>query len=136
MDNSKVLTYIERYLTNSPLETFFDDVAKEDWDADLAHIEDGPPNLLDVLDGQLKKLENGQTSMKALPHVDFLVDYATSSSNRVFKGIAEAKKRSVRFGKSIKLSLGQPINRMDVRMCKTDKVPETASLNSIHADIL
>ncbi|KAF7560005.1 hypothetical protein G7046_g4140 [Stylonectria norvegica] len=117
MDNSKVLTYIERYLTNSPLRVFFDDVAKEDYAADWAHVEDGP-RLLDVLDAQLKKHENGQQAMKALPHVDFLVDYLATCSSRIFKGIAEAKKRSVRFGKPIKITVGHPISQMDVRMCR------------------
>ncbi|KAK7433094.1 hypothetical protein QQZ08_000023 [Neonectria magnoliae] len=118
MDHDKVLTYIERYLTESPLKTFFDDIEKADYSADWAHIEDGP-SLLDVLDKQLTKQENGQPCMKALPHVDFLVNYVTTWCNRIFKGIAEAKKRSVRFGKPIRLSVGHAITRMDMRMCRT-----------------
>lgn len=118
MDHGKVLTYIERYLTESPLKIFFDEIEKDDYSADWAHIEDGP-SLLDVLDKQLTKQENGQPSMKALPHVDFLVKYVTTWSNRIFKDIAEAKKRSVRFGKPIKLSVGHPITKMDTRMCRT-----------------
>ncbi|KPM46299.1 hypothetical protein AK830_g353 [Neonectria ditissima] len=118
MDHDKVLTYIERYLTESPLKIFFDDIEKDDYNADWAHIEDGP-NLLDTLDKQLTKQENGQLSMKALPHVDFLVNYVTTWCNRIFKDIAEAKKRSVRFGKPTKLSVGHPITRMDMRMCRT-----------------
>ncbi|KAH8686721.1 anaphase-promoting complex, cyclosome, subunit 4-domain-containing protein [Ilyonectria robusta] len=118
MDHGKVLTYIERYLTESPLKIFFDEIEKDDYSADWAHIEDGP-SLLDVLDKQLTNQENGQPSMKALPHVDFLVKYVTTWSNRIFKDIAEAKKRNVRFGKPIKLSVGNPITKMDTRMCRT-----------------
>lgn len=118
MDTSRVLTYIERYLTGSPLDGFFDAVAKEDYDADWNHIEDGP-SLLQVLDKQLKKAEEGQTAMKALPHVEFLVDYATTWAGRIFKDIADAKKRSVRFGVPVKLRIGGPITKMDVKMAES-----------------
>lgn len=119
MDTSKVLTYIERYLISSPLDIFFDQVSKEDWQADLDHIEDGV-SLLPILDTQLAKQESGQASRRALQHVEFLVSYVTTSSNRMFKDIAEAKKRSVRFGTPVKLSIGHPISLMDIQMCHTD----------------
>ncbi|KIE00341.1 WD40/YVTN repeat-like-containing domain protein, partial [Metarhizium majus ARSEF 297] len=93
MDTSKVLTYIENYLTHSPLDVYFDQVSEEDWQADFDHIEDGV-GILPILDAQLKKQESGQASRKALPHVDFLVSYVTTSSSRIFKDIAEATKRS------------------------------------------
>lgn len=120
MDHTKVLTYIERYLTNSPLDIFLNEIAKEDYDSDLKFIDDGP-TLLDVLDKQLKKHEAGQPSMKALPHVDFLVNYATTWSNKIFSSIAEAKRRSVRFGKPVKLSIGKPITKMDMKMHGSSK---------------
>lgn len=61
--------------------------------------------------------------MKALPHVDFLVNYATTWSNRIFSSVAEAKRRSVRFGTPLKLAIGgqHPITKMDVKMCSVDK---------------
>lgn len=120
MDTSKVLTYIERYLISSPLDVFFDDVPKEDWQADWDYIEDGV-GLLPILDAQLKKQEAGQASRKALQHVEFLVSYVTTWSSRIFKDIAEAKKRSVRFGKAVKLAIGRPIALMDIRMCHTNE---------------
>ncbi|PTB62161.1 hypothetical protein BBK36DRAFT_8547 [Trichoderma citrinoviride] len=122
MDHTKVLTYIERYLTNSPLDIFLDEVTKDDYASDWTFIDDGPSSLLDVLDKQLKKHEAGQPSMKALPHVDFLVNYATTWSNRIFGSVAEAKRRSVRFGTPLKLAIGgYPIAKMDVKMCSADK---------------
>ncbi|KAH6603942.1 anaphase-promoting complex component cut20 apc4 [Trichoderma cornu-damae] len=120
MDHSKVLTYIERYLTDSPLDIFLDEIARQDYSSDWNFIEDGP-TLLDVLDKQLKKHEAGQPSMKALPHVDFLVNYAAAWSNRIFSSIAEAKRRSVRFGKPVKLVIGNPISKMDMKMCSASK---------------
>lgn len=118
MNTSKVLTYIERYLTRSPLDVFFDEISKDDWRADWDHIEDGLV-LLPLLDAQLKNQEAGQASRRALQHVEFLVSYLGTWSNRVFNGIAEAKKRSVRFGTPVKLSIGLSIASMDVRMCQT-----------------
>lgn len=118
MDTSRVLTYIERCLTGSPLDAFFDAVAREDYEADWAHVEDGP-SLLHVLDRQLKKQEAGQPAMRALPHVDFLVDYATTWTGRIFEDIADAKKRSVRFGVPMRLRIGGPITKMDVKMAES-----------------
>ncbi|KAJ6444669.1 anaphase-promoting complex component Cut20/Apc4 [Purpureocillium lavendulum] len=120
MDTCKVLTYIEMYLTGSPLDVFFDDITKEDYTADWEHCEDGP-SLLDMLDKQLRKHESGQPSMRALPHVDFLVNYMTTWSSRIFKDIAEARKRSVRFGKPVPLSLGRPVGKIDCRVCRTEE---------------
>lgn len=117
MDIGRVLTYIERYLVQSPLRIFFDDMTQEDKSADWKHVEDGP-GLLDLLTAQLKKHETGQPAMKALPHVEFLLDYASHWSSNIFKDIAEAKKRSVRFGKPVTLTIGKPIDHFDMKMCK------------------
>ncbi|KAH7243294.1 anaphase-promoting complex, cyclosome, subunit 4-domain-containing protein [Fusarium redolens] len=118
MDIAKVLSYIENYLIDSPLRLFFDEMTREDYEADWAHIEGGP-TLLHVLDQALVKWENGQPSMKALPRVEFLVSYATTWANRTFNGIAEAKKRSVRLGNPIRLSAGRVVSRRDMRMSKS-----------------
>ncbi|RCI13888.1 hypothetical protein L249_7962 [Ophiocordyceps polyrhachis-furcata BCC 54312] len=117
MDTSKVLTYIEKYLTESPLDMFFDDISTKDCAADWNYCEDGP-SLLQMLDSQLKKREEGQPSMRALPHVHFLVNYMTNWCGRIFQSVAESMKRSVRFGKPITLSMGAPITKMDVRVSK------------------
>ncbi|EWZ34994.1 hypothetical protein FOCG_10993 [Fusarium oxysporum f. sp. radicis-lycopersici 26381] len=118
MDIAKVLSYIENYLIDSPLRLFFDEMTREDYEADWAHIEGGP-TLLHVLDQALVKWENGQPSMKALPRVEFLVSYATNWANRTFKGIAEAKRRSVRLGNPIRLSAGRVVSHRDMRMSKS-----------------
>ncbi|PFH61107.1 hypothetical protein XA68_18171 [Ophiocordyceps unilateralis] len=120
MDTSRVLTYIETYLTQSPLDMFFDEISTQDCTADWEHCEVGP-SLLQMLDIQLKKREDGQPSMRALPHVDFLVNYMTTWSGRIFKSVAESMKRSVRFGKPIAMSVGAPISKMDVKVGKAGK---------------
>lgn len=120
LNTSKVLTYMERYLIGSPLDGFFDEVTKDDYEADWQHIEDGP-SLLAVLDRQLQKQADGQPHMKALPHVNFLVNYATVWSSRIFKDVADAKGRSVRFGEPIKMTTGALISAMDTKMVNADK---------------
>lgn len=135
MDIAKVLSYIENYLIDSPLRLFFDEMTREDYEADWAHIEGGP-TLLHVLDQALVKWENGQPSMKALPRVEFLVSYATNWANRTFKGIAEAKRRSVRLGNPIRLSAGRVVSHRDMRMSKSkNKVLELLCATHLFTDI-
>lgn len=121
MDTGRVLTYIETYLVDSPLRIYFDEISHESRDADLGVMRQGVV-MLDVLTTQLNKSEDGQEHMKALPHVEFLMDYATQQSNSIFHDIAEAKKRSVRFGQRIKLTIGRKLDHFDVRMRETKKV--------------
>ncbi|KAK4179671.1 anaphase-promoting complex, cyclosome, subunit 4-domain-containing protein [Triangularia setosa] len=116
MDHAKVLTYIQRYLTSSPLAVYFDQITKEDYIKDQEYAEDNP-SLLQMLEKQLKRQELGQPYMRALPHVDFLVNYLTSRANKVFQNIAEAEKRGVLFGKDTVLSIGEKIWKHDVRLC-------------------
>uniref|UniRef100_A0A8H7K7X1 Anaphase-promoting complex subunit 4 long domain-containing protein n=1 Tax=Bionectria ochroleuca TaxID=29856 RepID=A0A8H7K7X1_BIOOC len=118
-DIGKVLTYIEQYLASSPLHVYLDEISKEDFTADWEHIDSGV-NLLDTVSAQVKKHEKGQEAMKALPHVEFLVDYATHWSSKAFEHIAETKRRSVRFGKPISLSIDQPIDIYDCRIVEAD----------------
>ncbi|KAF4123247.1 anaphase-promoting complex subunit 4 [Geosmithia morbida] len=118
MDMTRVLTYIERYLTDSPMRLFLGDMTDEDRAADWKTMEDGAPDLMDMLSTQLVRHEKSQDGMKALPRVEFLVDYATHWSNSIFKDIAESKKRSVRLGKPVKLSIGNKIDKIDMCMCE------------------
>lgn len=125
MDHSKALAYIENYLTSSPLDVYFleppEDSQSENWT-----LLDSSPSLLDVLDNQLHKPEDPQVATKSLMRVDFLVKYLASRSDQVFHGVAEAKKRSIRFGDPMKLSTGHPISRMDFKMCRnSDRVSQT-----------
>ncbi|KAK0722752.1 anaphase-promoting complex, cyclosome, subunit 4-domain-containing protein [Lasiosphaeria miniovina] len=116
LDDSKVLSYIEQYLIGNPLALYFDEVTKEDYAKDQDLAEDGV-SLLQMLDKQLSRKEAGLPYMKALPHLDFLVKYLTSRANTVFRDIAEAEKRGVRFGQATELSFGQKIWNHEIRLC-------------------
>lgn len=115
MDYSKVLAYIEDHLQASPLGLFLDKVAPEDWSRDWEYIEDGV-SLLEMLDKQLQKYEEGSPHMKAFPRLDFLVDYLATRASTVFEGIAETQKRCVRFGQGTRLDIGSPISKADIRV--------------------
>lgn len=114
MDNGKVLAYIQRCLTRSPMGPYLEDVSREEYDADWAAIDQGAgPVLLDLVDTQLKRCDEGQPYMKALPTVGFLVDYLHNRADGLFRDIAEAQKRSVRFGHPTKIVAEEGISQMD-----------------------
>lgn len=119
LDTSKVLMYIERYLTVSPMSIFFTETSEEDQQAEISQL-DTSRSLLDEVDKQLRRHGSDQTAIKALPTVAFLVGYALSRSKVIFSGIAEAQKRSVRFGRMATLSIGRGIAHMQTMMQASD----------------
>lgn len=115
MEHGKILTYIQQYMPASPLQHYLSNIKAEDADKDWQQAESGT-SLLDTLDKQIKKQEAGQPHAGVFPQVEFLCKYLDSKANVVFEGIAEAEKRSVRFGQPAKIQLKQDIARFDVRM--------------------
>ncbi|KAL0931684.1 anaphase-promoting complex component cut20 apc4 [Colletotrichum truncatum] len=116
METSKVLAYIEGYLMQSHMAIFLDEVPKDDYSSNWERAESGA-SMLDELTTQLTRQEEGLAYLKAFPNVGFLVDYLTARANGIFKDIAEAQKRSVRFGQPTKIILGSRIAKIDSTMC-------------------
>ncbi|TID02836.1 Anaphase-promoting complex subunit 4 [Colletotrichum higginsianum] len=127
MENSKVLVYVQNYLMASPMAAFLDEVTKEDYSANWERAEGGT-SMLAELDTQLQRCEEGQTYLKAFPNVSFLVDYLSARAGGVFKDIAEAQKRSVRFGQPTKIALGRTIALVDSTMCSETREGECDGL--------
>lgn len=100
----KILRYIEGYLVRSPMAVYFEKVPKEAVDESLQMVQ-SCTKVLDTVDQQLKLEESGKPYMKALPQMGFLVDLLANKAGNVFTNIAEAEKRSVRFGQATKLEL-------------------------------
>ena len=121
MDTGRVLTYMEKYLVDSPLRVYFGETSQDERDADAGVLEQGVA-MMDLLTAQLDKYENAQEHMKTLPRVEFLVDCALQWSSSMFHDIAETKKRGVRFGQPTKLAIGQKVDNFDIRMCENDSV--------------
>ncbi|RYP31163.1 hypothetical protein DL767_005916 [Monosporascus sp. MG133] len=115
MEHGKILTYIQQYMPASPLRYYLSNVASGDADTDWQQAESGS-SLLDMLDRQVKKQESGQPHTGVFSQIEFLCEYLDSKTNVVFEGIAEAEKRSVRFGQPAKILLNENIAKFDVRM--------------------
>lgn len=126
LDKAKVLRYIERYLVTSPLAIFLEKLPQETYENDQAYLQDRP-RILDEVDQQLKHEEEGKPFKKSLTQMRFLVDLLAHKAEEVFKNIAEAEKRNVRFGQAVKLELTgtdatpETISLIDVRMCALSK---------------
>ncbi|KAL1846099.1 hypothetical protein VTK73DRAFT_353 [Phialemonium thermophilum] len=126
MDHARVLTYVQRYLVESPLALYLDDTTagtphdkgdgEEEYARAARQAEDGP-KLLEVLDAQMRRKERGQPFVRALPRLGFLVRYLGDQANAVFGAIAETQKRRVLFGRETELRTGRRISRYDMRLC-------------------
>ncbi|KAK1781007.1 anaphase-promoting complex, cyclosome, subunit 4-domain-containing protein [Copromyces sp. CBS 386.78] len=126
MDNVKVLTYIQRYLMGSPLGVYLGDIAAEEREKDWKVAEENSGiSMLELVDQQLKNQEHGKPYLKALPKIDQLVNHLTGKSAIVFKEIAEAEKRSVRFNQAVEISTREKIWRHDVHLCSRSKATES-----------
>ncbi|KAH8909786.1 anaphase-promoting complex component Cut20/Apc4 [Coniochaeta sp. PMI_546] len=120
VDCPKVLKYIKDYLTSSPMSIFFCDVEKEDYTRDWERADDGA-SLREMLEKQINRYQAGQPYMKALPQLEFLVNYLTSRSATVLAAIAETQRRRVRFAPTTRLEMDGVISKYDIRMCARQK---------------
>lgn len=125
LDPGKILRYIEKYLVTSPMAVYFEKLPKEIWDEDWVGVQDCS-KVLGEVDEQLRKEDAGKPYKKAIPQMGFLVDLLVQKAGDIFQNIAEAEKRSVRFGSAVKLEVvhdGKPetINLVDIRMCRIGK---------------
>ncbi|KAK4218072.1 anaphase-promoting complex, cyclosome, subunit 4-domain-containing protein [Rhypophila decipiens] len=122
MDHAKVMTYIQRYLISSPLALYFDDFWKAEPTPSIGIGAETGSGLLDLLDEQIRKHDAGLGYNKGLPNVACLVDHLVTLASTVFRGIAEAERRGVRFGQATEISVGEKIWKHDIHVCaKTTK---------------
>jgi anaphase-promoting complex subunit 4 len=115
MEHGKILAYIQQYMPASPLQHYLSKVAADDAERDRK-LADSGSSLLDLLGKQIKKQEAGQPETGSYPKVEFLCEYLDIQAARVLGGIAEAEKRSVRFGQPTKLLLHHNVSQFDVRL--------------------
>jgi anaphase-promoting complex subunit 4 len=118
MEHGKILAYIQQYMPASPLRYYLSNVTTEDAERDHK-LADGGSSLLELLGKQIKKQESGQTDTSSYPQVEFLCKYLDSQANIVLEGIAEAERRSVRFGQLTKIVLDHNVSRFDVHLSAT-----------------
>ncbi|KAK7938105.1 anaphase-promoting complex component Cut20/Apc4 [Apiospora aurea] len=119
MEHGKILTYIQQYMKASPLRAYLSSVSPKDSGTDRQQAEDGS-SVLEMLDKQIRSQELGQPEGGVLPQVEFLVDYLVDKASAVFNGIAEAERRSVRFGQPTRIELDNGVSKLDVSMSITE----------------
>lgn len=115
MEHGKVLAYIQQYMAASPLRYHLSNVPGESSDRSRRQAEGGS-SLLELLSKQLNKLDTKQPDDDAFAQVEFLCGYLDSKASAIFEGIAEAEKRSVRFGQPTAIELDSSIVKIDVIM--------------------
>jgi anaphase-promoting complex subunit 4 len=114
IDHSKVLYYIRRTMTTSPLAVYFGPVSEvkaSNW----VNEEQGLP-MFNLLDSQLQKQEQGLTYMQHLPRVDFLCDVLAQQATTIFSQIAAAEKRNVLLGRPEELGIIENDGVCDMKM--------------------
>ncbi|KZZ99273.1 hypothetical protein AAL_01845 [Moelleriella libera RCEF 2490] len=122
MDTSKVLTYIKRFLVRSPIDFFFEEgtgharqpatMEQQEWRSMVSDI-DVFVNRAFPADGSM---EASATERRF--KFSFLVEAEVARSRMIFQGVADAIRRSIRFGPPINMSvLGGRLTLMDVRVC-------------------
>ncbi|KAI2464147.1 anaphase-promoting complex, cyclosome, subunit 4-domain-containing protein [Annulohypoxylon bovei var. microspora] len=115
MEHGKILAYIQQYMPASPLRYHLSNVPADNSKGGRQQAEGGS-SLLELLSKQLKKQDTGQPDESVFSQVEFLCGYLDSKADAIFEGIAEAEKRSVRFGQPTTLSLESSISMIDVTM--------------------
>lgn len=113
IDHSKVLLYLQKAMTASPLSIYLGSLT-EDETSNHVHDYHGVP-MFKLLDSQLQKQEKGLPYMKHLPRTGFLSGVLTQQATTIFDQIAEAERRNVLFGKAEEL--GRIDTALDMKMC-------------------
>ncbi|KAI0971677.1 anaphase-promoting complex, cyclosome, subunit 4-domain-containing protein [Xylaria arbuscula] len=118
IEHGKILAYIQQYMSASPLRYYLSSVTAEDVERDR-RLADSGSSLLELLGKQIRRQERSQPDAGSYPQVEFLCKYLDSQTINVLEGIAEAERRSVRFGQATKIVLDNNVLRFDVHMSAT-----------------
>ncbi|KAI1384528.1 anaphase-promoting complex, cyclosome, subunit 4-domain-containing protein [Hypoxylon trugodes] len=113
MEHGKILAYIQQYMPASPLQHHLSKVPVDSSDKGRQQAESGS-SLLELLSKQLKKQDSGQPDENSFSQVEFLCGYLDTKADAIFTGIAEAEKRSVRFGQPNAIQLENEVSNFDV----------------------
>ncbi|KAK6218723.1 hypothetical protein LQW54_002646 [Pestalotiopsis sp. IQ-011] len=115
MEHGKILAYIQQFMPASPLRFYLSKVSDEDLAQESAKA-GGVTLLLDMVDKQIKKQEGGKPQTSPSTQIEFIGNLLGKHAEVVFKGIATAEERSVRFGQLQHIKLEHNIAKLDVQM--------------------
>ncbi|KAJ1335436.1 anaphase-promoting complex subunit 4 [Microdochium nivale] len=113
MEHGKILAYIEQYLSASPLRHYLASVPADDSAAARKQLEQGSA-IKELLGKDIQRQESGQDPLTVASKLEFLCGYLDEKASVVFQGLAEAKKRGVRFGQPTKIDLGREIAQCEI----------------------
>ena len=126
IDHSKVLLYIQTVMTSSRLSVFLQEDPVENQEKYWASAERGLP-ILELLDTQLRRQEEGLPYEKAVPKVALLCRHMSRQAATVFEKIAEAEKRSVLFGQPTMLGSRSQNSPVAMKVHPQVRATETVS---------
>jgi anaphase-promoting complex subunit 4 len=135
MEHGTVLAYIQQYMPASPLRYYLSNVTTEEAERDRK-LADSGTSLLELLGKQVRRQESGQSEAGSFPQVEFLCKYLDSQATGVLEGIAEAERRSVRFGQPTRIVLDHNVSRFDIRMSAIQAVVRIQPLPDFQNNIL
>lgn len=121
LDAAKVLRYIEKYLVQSPMSTYFDELPAELVDDVFRKYMQDSVGIFDQVDKLAHAQITDKVGANVLPQMSFLVDLLAEKAGDIFHQIAEAEKRSVRFGQAEKLDLPHSLSKVDMTMCSVHR---------------
>jgi anaphase-promoting complex subunit 4 len=128
INHSKVLLYIQTVMTNSRLSVFLQEDPLDNQEKYWAGAEQGLP-MLELLDTQLQRQEEGLPYEKAVPKVALLCRHMSRQAATVFEKIAEAEKRNVLFGQPTMLGSRGQNSPMAMKIYPQVRAPGTVSAN-------
>ncbi|KAI1824853.1 anaphase-promoting complex, cyclosome, subunit 4-domain-containing protein [Xylaria intraflava] len=118
MEHGKVLAYVQQYMPASRLRYYLSSVTTEEAERNRK-LADSGSSLMELMGKQIKKQESGQLDTGSFSQSDFLCKYLDSQATAVLEGIAEAERRSVRFGQPTKIVLDHNVSHFDIRLSAT-----------------
>lgn len=127
MEHGKILAYIEQYLSASPLRHYLQKVSEDDAKMASEQLDKGT-TISGLLGKDIQRQEAGQEPTTVIPRIDFLCAYLDDKAKLVFQGLAEAKKRGVRFGKMTKVDLGQEIAQCEISVTVSAQSPTVSNM--------
>jgi anaphase-promoting complex subunit 4 len=126
IDHSKVLLYIQTVMTTSRLSVFLREDQVENQEEYWAGAERGLP-MIELLDTQLRRQEEGLPYEKAVPKVALLCRHMSRQAATVFEKIAEAEKRNVLFGQPTILGSRSQNSPVAMKICPQVRAAKTVS---------
>lgn len=130
IDHGKVLFYVQKVMTTSKLSVFFQEDVSDEQDKYWKTADRDFP-ILELLDTQLRRQEDGLPYEKHLPKISLLCRHMSRQAAAVFEKIAEAEKRNVLFGQPTLLGSRSQDSPVAMRIYPQVRIAELLKLKAL-----